>query len=74
MDIKRASGIDTMNGFKRWINPLLHILPRRPNKKTNFQIKENLLFVNANQGHLCIITPQGDYTIEELTPRLNEGN
>lgn len=62
-----------MHGFKRWNNPLLRILPRRTNKKTNVQIKENILLVNAKQGQMCIITPEGDYTIEELNPRKDEG-
>lgn len=78
MIIKGASrieiGSETMNGFKRWINPLLRILPRRTNKKTNFQIKENLLLVNASQGQMCIINPQGDYIIEELNLRKDEDN
>ena len=73
-NIKSASGIDKMNGFKRWKNPLLHILPRRTNKKTNLQIKENILLVNASQGQMCIITPKGDYTLEELKPREDNAN
>ena len=63
-----------MNGFKRWKNPLLRVLPRRTIKKTNLQTKENILLVNASQGQMCIITQQGDFTIEELNPRRNEAN
>ncbi len=77
-NIKSASGIDygfdKMNGFKRWKNPLLRIPPRSTNEKTNLQIKENLLLVNARQGQLCIITPKGDYIIKELKLRTDEAN